>query len=100
MSGVFSIVSHCTLQYFPAGAAHEQFGCAHFFGFSVAIRLSFVQFQRAFDLDLFSRKRYENSPFPSVQNDALRAETFAAGRRFYSWVPVREELADGWRNQS
>jgi hypothetical protein len=44
MSGIFSIVSHCTLQYFPVFAAHEQFGCAHFFTFSVAIRLSFTQF--------------------------------------------------------
>jgi hypothetical protein len=40
MSGIFSIDSHCTLQYFPAIAVHEQFGCAHFFVFSIAISLS------------------------------------------------------------
>jgi hypothetical protein len=30
MSGVFSIASHCVLQYLPLeGAAQLQFGCAH-----------------------------------------------------------------------
>jgi hypothetical protein len=43
MSGIFSIDSHCTLQYFPAIAVHEQFGCAHFFVFSIAISLSLDQ---------------------------------------------------------
>jgi hypothetical protein len=40
MSGIFSIDSHCTPQYFPAIAVHEQFGCAHFLVFSIAIFLS------------------------------------------------------------
>jgi hypothetical protein len=40
MSGIFSIDSHCTLQYFPAIAVNEQFGCAHFFVFSTVISLS------------------------------------------------------------
>jgi hypothetical protein len=40
MSGISSIVLHCTLQYLPAVAVHEQLGCAHFFALSVAICLS------------------------------------------------------------
>jgi hypothetical protein len=31
MSGVFSIASHCVLQYFPEVTLQEQMGCAHFF---------------------------------------------------------------------
>jgi hypothetical protein len=37
MSGVFSIASHCGLQYFPDFATHVQGGCAHFLPSSAAI---------------------------------------------------------------
>jgi hypothetical protein len=30
ISGVFSIASHCVLQYLPDVTVHEQTGCAHF----------------------------------------------------------------------
>jgi hypothetical protein len=32
MSGVFSIASHCALQYFCVVTVQLQFGCAHFVG--------------------------------------------------------------------
>jgi hypothetical protein len=51
MSGVFSMVSHWMLQYFPAIAVHEQFGWAHFFGLSVAIHSSAVKFVPEFSGD-------------------------------------------------
>jgi hypothetical protein len=37
MSGVFSIASHCALQYLPVGVVQEQTGCAHFSVFAVSI---------------------------------------------------------------
>jgi len=37
MSGVFSIASHCALQYLPAVVPQEQTGCAHFSVFAVSI---------------------------------------------------------------
>jgi hypothetical protein len=37
MSGVFSIASHWVLQYLPDVITHVQTGCAHFWGFAVAI---------------------------------------------------------------
>jgi hypothetical protein len=37
MSGIFSIVSHSTLQYLPEVVRQEQMGCAHFFGFAVSM---------------------------------------------------------------
>jgi hypothetical protein len=40
MSGVFSIASHSTLQYFPEVVMHEQTGCAHFSDFVVDIAFS------------------------------------------------------------
>jgi hypothetical protein len=37
MSGIFSVASHCALQYFSCGATWQvQFGCAHFFVFAIA----------------------------------------------------------------
>jgi hypothetical protein len=41
MSGVFSIVSHSMLQYFPEVTRQEQIGCAHFT--PVASAISFLQ---------------------------------------------------------
>jgi hypothetical protein len=41
MSGVFSIASHCVLQYLPEVVRHEQTGCAHFTAFSGAILFSY-----------------------------------------------------------
>lgn len=38
-SGVFSIASHSTLQYFPVVTVHEQIGCAHFFPSAISILL-------------------------------------------------------------
>jgi len=40
MSGVFSIASHCALQYLPDDVWHEQIGCAHFTVFAVSICVS------------------------------------------------------------
>ena len=40
MSGVFSIASHCVLQYLPDVVVQEQTGCAHFSPFLSAISLS------------------------------------------------------------
>jgi hypothetical protein len=37
MSGVFSIASHCVLQYLPDVITHEQTGRAHFSAFVAAI---------------------------------------------------------------
>jgi hypothetical protein len=37
MSGVFSIASHCVLQYFPTLIWQEQFGCAHFLLSAIAL---------------------------------------------------------------
>jgi hypothetical protein len=37
MSGVFSMASHCVLQYLPEVVRQEQTGCAHFVAFSAAI---------------------------------------------------------------
>jgi hypothetical protein len=37
MSGIFSMASHCALQYFSEVVAHEQTGCAHFLIFSLVI---------------------------------------------------------------
>jgi hypothetical protein len=37
MSGVFSIASHCALQYLPVVVPQEQTGCAHFSVFAVSI---------------------------------------------------------------
>ena len=37
MSGVFSIASHCALQYLPVVAVHEQIGCAHLSVFTGSI---------------------------------------------------------------
>ncbi|MGB6267021.1 MAG: hypothetical protein WBF56_14880, partial [Candidatus Acidiferrales bacterium] len=34
MSGVFSIASHCALQYLPDVVMQEHIGCAHFSDFS------------------------------------------------------------------
>jgi hypothetical protein len=42
MSGVFSIASHCVLQYFPDVVMHEQIGCAHFSLFVVAMSFLLV----------------------------------------------------------
>jgi hypothetical protein len=41
MSGVFSMASHCVLQYLPEVVTHEQTGCAHFTAFSGAILFSY-----------------------------------------------------------
>src|SRR5580704_19772658 len=96
MSGIFSMVSHCTLQYFPAPASQEQFGCAHFFTLSVAIRLSFAQFSRALGLHLFSRKRYENCRPASVQNGALaRGSLVEVAVALALWRPQRR--LNTWR---
>ena len=43
MSGVFSIASHCVLQYLPEVVMHEQTGCAHFTAFSGAILFSWYE---------------------------------------------------------
>jgi hypothetical protein len=40
MSGIFSMASHCALQYLPDDVMHEQTGCAHFSAFSVSIEFS------------------------------------------------------------
>jgi hypothetical protein len=40
MSGVFSIASHCVLQYFPDDTVHEHTGCAHFCPFESVIGFS------------------------------------------------------------
>ena len=37
MSGVFSIASHCVLQYLPEDGTHEHTGCAHFLAGSLVI---------------------------------------------------------------
>ena len=41
MSGVFSIASHCVLQYFPEVTIQEQTGCAHFLPAVSATLISF-----------------------------------------------------------
>jgi hypothetical protein len=41
MSGVFSIASHCVLQYFPEVTVQEQTGCAHFLPAVSAMLISF-----------------------------------------------------------
>jgi len=43
MSGVFSIASHCALQYLPDFTVQLHGGCAHFFGFSGAMDSSTIQ---------------------------------------------------------
>src|ERR1700730_1245141 len=40
ISGVFSIASHSTLQYFPDVTVQEQTGCAHFLSSLAAIAVS------------------------------------------------------------
>jgi hypothetical protein len=40
MSGVFSIASHCVLQYLPEVVMQEQTGCAHFLAVSLVISIS------------------------------------------------------------
>jgi hypothetical protein len=45
MSGVFSIASHCALQYLPEAGTHEQTGCAHFLAGSLVISLLLVSDQ-------------------------------------------------------
>lgn len=37
MSGIFSMASHCALQYLPEVVMHEQTGCAHFLAVSLVI---------------------------------------------------------------
>lgn len=39
MSGVFSMASHCVLQYLPDVVMHEQTGWAHFSAFAVVISI-------------------------------------------------------------
>jgi hypothetical protein len=39
MSGVFSIASHCVLQYLPEVVMQEQTGCAHFLAVSLVISI-------------------------------------------------------------
>lgn len=41
ISGVFSIASHCGLQYFPEVTVQEQTGCAHFLPSAFAMLISF-----------------------------------------------------------
>jgi len=53
MSGVFSIASHCALQYLPDDVWHEQMGCAHFTVFAVSI----IVFLLGLDQDLQSKAR-------------------------------------------
>jgi hypothetical protein len=74
MSGIFSIDSHCTLQYFPAIAVHEQFGCAHFFVFSIAISLSLDQSVLASlrSESLPQRGSFESSNFPKIKELQIR----------------------------
>jgi hypothetical protein len=40
MSGVFSMASHASLQYFPDETLQEQIGCAHFVTLEVSIGIS------------------------------------------------------------
>jgi hypothetical protein len=51
-SGVFSIASHCGLQYFPELTVQEQMGCAHLLSFPIAI--GFLQ-RRLMRRSLYSR---------------------------------------------
>ena len=44
-SGVFSIASHCALQYLPEAGTHEQTGCAHFLAGSLVISFLLVSDQ-------------------------------------------------------
>src|SRR5579862_3200422 len=68
MSGIFSIASHSTLQYFPELVGHEQTGCAHF-GVS-AVFIVFPGFAAAISFLLSSNGGLGNFPSPPLQSDS------------------------------
>jgi hypothetical protein len=86
MSGVFSMASHCTLQYLPVAAAQEHSGCAHFFAFSLAMLPPILKFPSRTPFIVYIAREYLLLNSNRLKIRAFSCHVCANRHTFPQWI--------------